>query len=403
MRIDDPLLPAAAQLVGPAARAVVDAAVRAHGGDLRALRPRQVQYRPGRELVVRYRATVSWAGAAPVEETLLAGTSASGPPPGTLRLEAGGLAVGVWRYPFDPELPGLATATDADRVAEMLRIARPRLGLKTFRPCRRAVVRVDVGSVAAAYLKVVPPAELAGLLTAHERLAVAGLPAAVPLHVDEDAGIVALAALDGELLRDRLRGGRQPLCDAHAILDLLDRLADAGPLDASHKRSSPLRAASGHARLLAAVLPAQGSRVTQLSGMLAPNGSHAVEIVHGDLHDAQLLVDEDASITGLLDVDGVARGERIDDLANLVGHVSTLALGAGRTQSTVRRYAETLREAFAASVDLHELDRRVAAVTLGLATGPFRVQMRGWRREVVRRLDLTERWLSRGARETCGA
>ena len=44
-------------------------------------------------------------------------------------------------------------------------------------------------------------------------------------------------------------------------------------------------------------------------------------------------------------------------------------------------------------VDPIDLRRRVAAVIIGLATGPFRVQVETWPTEVRRRLDLAERWV----------
>src|SRR5690606_28833060 len=110
MLVDDALIPAAAHLLGDGAHDLVGAAVAHAHGDLRSLRPVQVQHRPGHELVVRYHAEVAWHGAEPRIETLLAATTRDGAPEGTLVLEAEGMQAGVWRYPFDPELPGLPDA-----------------------------------------------------------------------------------------------------------------------------------------------------------------------------------------------------------------------------------------------------------------------------------------------------
>jgi Ser/Thr protein kinase RdoA (MazF antagonist) len=121
-----------------------------------------------------------------------------------------------------------------------------------------------------------------------------------------------------------------------------------------------------------------------------------IATVHGDLHDGQLAVDAQGRITGMLDVDAVGPGERVDDLANLLGHLVSLELQAGHAGWQVRAWAHELYGVFVGEVDAAELDRRVAAVLLALATGPFRVQERAWRTAVRRRLALAERWATRG-------
>ena len=45
------------------------------------------------------------------------------------------------------------------------------------------------------------------------------------------------------------------------------------------------------------------------------------------------------------------------------------------------------------AVDRRDLRLRVAGVLLSLATGPFRVQEKGWRAGTIRRVDLIERWV----------
>src|SRR5687768_1782035 len=109
----DAALPAAGELLGGGARALLHAAVRSGGGELISHRARQVLYRPGHELVVRYDAVVRWRAGSTTDEraeTLIACHRVGAPPPGTVVVAGrdGVAAVGVWRYPFDPVLGALS-------------------------------------------------------------------------------------------------------------------------------------------------------------------------------------------------------------------------------------------------------------------------------------------------------
>ncbi len=106
--------------------------------------------------------------------------------------------------------------------------------------------------------------------------------------------------------------------------------------------------------------------------------------MHGDLYEAQLLL-AGGDVVGVLDVDGAGAGQRIDDLANLLGHLAVLGHHGYR-----RELAAGLPVAPA------DLATRVAAVVLGLATGPFRVQSRGWPQATEARLALAEELLAGG-------
>jgi hypothetical protein len=239
MAIRDELLPALALLLGPGARNIVGAGVHAAGGDLATLHRREVLYKPGRRAVVRYTATVRWAGGLAVPETLVAIVDADGPAAGTLVVSAGDLAVGLLRYPEDPALPGLRSAVSAPSVATRLGVAAAdlRVDVRTYRPGRRAVVHVRVaghGGEATGferYLKVVPPAELGALV---DRMTALGGHVPVPevVEVWPEAGTIVLAAIAGGTIRDVLLTGDRAAVDALpdgcVILDLLDRLPPPG-------------------------------------------------------------------------------------------------------------------------------------------------------------------------------
>jgi aminoglycoside phosphotransferase (APT) family kinase protein len=400
MTIEDPQLPAAVHLLGDGAWDVVAAGVGALGGELRRLDPAQVIYRPGSELTVRYDAAVEWADGAVVEEVLCVGTSKKGAPPGTVPLTADGLEIGLWRYPFDPALPGLEAAVTPPGVAAIAGAivgSSPQLTMRAYRPARRAVVHA-VGELGEAYLKVVRPSAFDAMVAIHHALSTAGLPVPEVLAGDPDQAILVLRALPGDVLRDRLRAGARPWPPAGEIVALLDRLAEVEPPSGLAPVSPISRGVATHLTMLERAFGTPDPLIDEVRARLVeawsagdPHPVMPVGLIHGDLHEAQLLV-EGAAITGLLDIDGVAPGDRADDLGRLLGHLSAMALGVGRHRRAVDTYVGGLRTQFAKMVDPDELDLRAASVVAGLAVGPFRVQMEGWQHESRRRLALARWW-----------
>jgi aminoglycoside phosphotransferase (APT) family kinase protein len=393
--IDDPLLPAAAHLTGPGAVDVLHPAVSAEGGALVSCRTSQVQYRPESDLVVRYRCEIRRHGAI-VNDTLLAATTLGGPYPGTLPIEAvtpdgTTLSVGVWRWPFDPVLtelrtmvtPPLAGEHVGDLVGSDIRIE-----VVAYRPTERAVVRLhgDRGEI---YVKVVAPAATASLIARHRALGNAGLP--VPSILRSGTGWIAMEALAGTTLRERLKSGSPHLPAPDRYRHMLETLSSVHLDDAAPVRSR-LQDAPHHAAMLATVLPAAGGRLAEIVGRLsAPPRRSAVGTVHGDLHEAQLIVDDD-DVTGILDIDDVGRGDRLDDVATLVGHLRFRA--ASSADPRVDDYAVRVRDALSHEFDDADVDRHVAAVLVGLATGPFRIQQEHWEATTLLVLDMIEHHLA---------
>lgn len=399
--LDDSLLPAAPYLTGPHAADVLRPAVELAGGVLVSAQPHQLVYRPGRNVTVMFGARISWGGRPAVDETLVAASSQRGPLPGTVPIEAGDLHVDVWRYPFDPMLPGLASAVTNTSVASLLgtTVERVQLQVVSFRPCRRAVVRVQRSDGDDLYLKVVEPPEVAGLLARHVALRAVGLPVPEIESVDADAGIVVSRALPGRDLRAVLAEGRSPLPTPAEIARMVEQFAGADLM--AHAPVMPLAtSAPRHGAMLRLVMPAASDRIDAALAAIASDPlDPAHTIVHGDLHDAQLRIDERGVIVGVLDVDGAGPGDPLDDLARLCGHVLAVSVvGDGTTNpvasDSVAQYAERLRDHFRqVGADPAQFDRRVAAALMGLATGPFRSQSDGWQ-------ELTDRLLEHVARLT---
>ncbi len=398
--IDDAVLPAAAHLTGPAVEALLGATVDAAGGRLHDARAVHVQYRPGSDLVVRYQTTVTWGGAPPVNETLLAATTSRGPLPGTVPMvaetEQGTLEVGVWRWPFDPVLTGLTAAVTPSAAGELLGdvVERPvSLEVVAYRPTERAVVRVTDRTGRSCYLKVVDPRRVEDLVERHRRLRAAGLPVPEILAADAAQGWFAMRALEGDTLRIRLKDARPPWPEPAAYLALLDALHGV-ELPGATPVPGRIADAIGHAAMLATVLPDQRPRVERLTESLRSALDRAEArrgpTIHGDLYEAQLVVGEGTEITGLLDIDDAGPGDPLDDLATVLAHLRYRAdLDRGRTDLV--GYTDALRRGFLTQVDAEELDEATGAVLVGLATGPFRTQHPDWRRDTRRQLARAER------------
>ncbi|MEQ8438745.1 MAG: phosphotransferase [Ilumatobacter fluminis] len=394
MLIADPLLPAAVHLTGDGAPDVLRPAVHASGGRLVDCHTSQVQYRPASDLVVRYRCRIERNGST-TDDTVLAGTTTNGIPTGTLPVEAVSpsgehLRVGVWRWPFDPVLSALETMVTPHLAVQHLAGlvgGRPSLEVVAYRPTERAVVRAT-GDGRSIYLKVVAPAAVDGLVTRHQTLAAAGLP--VPRVEAAGTGWIAMGALEGTTLRDRLKAGRSEHPPAHAYRELIDTMStvDLGGLPPVRSR---LDDAPHHAAILAAVEPSLRTRLDDLIGRLRASApAPTLATAHGDLHESQLVVD-DERIIGLLDIDDAGPGDPLDDAGTLLAHLRFRALTAD--DPSIDAVADGIRSSMCRRFAPADLDHRVAGVLIGLATGPFRLQHEAWRRTTDAVVELAERHL----------
>jgi hypothetical protein len=397
--VDQPITsswPAELQLLlGDESGAIVASAVEAVGATLDRWSPRQVTYRPG-STTVQYRAEATWPSGSRTVETVVAATGGR-IPPGADVLTDGVVDVAVWRWPVDPALPGLPAALDRRRVDVLL----DDLGLgpttgplrvRAYRPGRRAVVEATARR-GRAFLKVVRPSAVADLHQVHCELS-ATLP--VPRSCGWSAdGIVVLAGMPGRTMREVLRTAELELPSPAAVEDLLDRLP--GSLSTRPARRDLLASARFHGEVVAATLPTVRGQVEGVLDRLRalPPGAHDLVPVHGDLYEAQLLV-RNGRLSGLLDVDTAGPGHRIDDLANMIAHLSVLGLVSDRPKP-VHRYGARFLAHAERRFDRTQVRTRVAAGVLGLATGPFRVLETNWPEATRRRVELATQWLD-GAR-----
>ena len=387
-----------ALLTGPTAGELITAALRGSGLELMGWTATQVDHQPGRGTTVGYAARLRRADGSTSDEVLGASSRAMPVPlpHGVVRIGE----VGLWRFPNDPDLPGLAVASDPGRMRRVCAgigwlVDDVVTRVVAYRPRRRAVVRVDT-SRGVLYVKAVRPDRARGLHRRHRLALAAGCPVPAPLGWSED-GLVVLAGLPGRTLRRHIV---RPGAD--------DPLREPGPLVASivaTLHSLPAELATGprrrtwgqkarhYAEVIASADPDVGGRALRVAAAVHHSSPQSPDAaVHGDFYESQLLV-ADGVVTGLLDIDTAGRGERLDDAACLLAHLSVLAeIHPGRAPA-VQAVGAALLERFTDTMDGADLARRTAAVVLSLATGPHRVQEPGWRATTAARLALAERWL----------
>lgn len=393
-----------ALLAGPEVSDLLGVALEPAGGRLLHWTLRDVDYRPGRRTTASYAALVAWPDGER-HETLAASVSAAEPTsavsatPATpgLIVTDGDRHVQVWRFPFDPELPGLAAACSPETVAALLRnlgISPDRLSLRvvSYRPRKRAVIAVTTAD-RRLFVKVLRPRLVANIDRRHRLLTASGL--GVPRSLGwSDDGLIVLTELPGLPMRAALETGVPPLRRPDDLVGLLDRLP-AEVAELPRRRPWSVHAAH-YADVIAAAGPDHASTARALAHEIESRIAQyddGDEPTHGDFYDSQLFV-ADGAVTGLLDIDTVGPGRRADDLGCLLAHLSVLAASDFDAAAGARRALEQWLPALERQVDPAELHVRAAGVVLSLATGPFRAQEPAWPEATSRRLGLAEWWLN---------
>jgi hypothetical protein len=382
-------------LTGADAGAALTIGVAAAGGRLLRWRPRVVQECRG-GAVAAFAVKVRWADGRVRDETFAATTADA--PEGTLVLDGGDTRIAMWRFPHDPDLPALAAATDPTAVARLLADfglggGPVRLTVRAYRPRRRAVIEAT-GPAGRLFLKVVRPDLVRQIHERHRDLVAAGVPVPHSLGFT-DEGLLILQALTGRTMRESLRDRTPRLPDGGAITTMLDRL----PLEAaeSGRRRSWLDRVEHYAASVGSVLPERADDVRRIAAAIhAEAGTGPTVAVHGDFYESQVLL-TGRSITGLLDIDTLRLGDRLDDLGCLIGHLSVLAHLEPQHATSIKRAGAAYLTAFERTVDPADLRYRAAAVVISLATGPHRVQQPRWPATTSRLVDLAGEWLA-GAR-----
>ena len=372
---------------------LIEAAISHAGGILISWALDHVDANPPYSTTATYSAVVDWPYGRR-EELLGVSARASGPAPSDAAAEIfadGEREVAVWLYPQDPDLPGLARAAYAESMAEVCNahqvFAPPvspsdlDLQMVGYRPRRRAVVRVAASDGEVVYVKVLRQRFFDDVVRRHRLLASAGVPVA-PIAAVTDDHLLVLRELPGSPLARAIFEPEDP-CRAEDLINLLDSL----PASVTHlERRPPWSEAVEHyammvSRAAPALEPRLGRLVTSIQQGLAALGP-GYEATHGDFHEGQLHV-ANGRVCGLLDIDTIGPGHRVDDLACLVAHLSTIQRMNPAQESRVHQLVREWVPVFDTRVDPTQLRLRAAAVIISLATGPFRGQEPDWERETA--------------------
>lgn len=386
----DAFLPGSETLLTDRVPAPVVAVIEEAGSTLISLQAVQSSWWPGKQLIVRYKVT---AAGGMLEGSHQIVATAGRLPDGAARVEGPDGAVGVWVVPNDPELPGLPPVLDRATVSRLTAdmgcgTSIDSIRFRAYRPGRRAVVQA-IGSQHSMFMKVVRPKAAKSLHEKHRHLS-ALMPVPDSLGYSADLGVVVLPAITGADLRRVLRDGRASLPAPSEVAALIDDLPR--PLD-DRVTKSPIEKLPRIAQLLSRVVPAEAERLSQIVSTVGPDDRDADVPVHGDFYEAQVLVHNDRPVA-LIDVDTYGWGRPGDDPAMMIGHLNLLAVSASNPKR-VLAFAGRLQELWEAKLDPVDLRRRTAAVILGQATGPFRVQSPEWPSEIVARIDVAQRWVER--------
>lgn len=351
----------------------------------------QVAWSPGSRLIVRFRVDGIGGDLAGRRDVV---ASVGTIPDGALVIEGLEASVGIWVVPHDPVLPGLASAMDPSTVGGVLdrlghRDTDVRTRLVAYRPTRRAVVEVR-SARRTLYVKVVPPGSVARLHRLHRYLS-SHAPVPDSIGFDPDLGLLILPPVPGESLRTVLRNPDLPLPDPSAIVGLAHSLP-APERDAVC--TSPIDRLGYATSLLRRLVPDESDRIDAIVSQIGPETEDPSTPSHGDFYEAQVLV-RDGAITGFVDIDTFGWGRRGEDAATMLGHLVLLSEDSNQADR-ILSFAHRLASIWADTDDTEDTLRRAAAVVLGLAIGPFRVQSQDWERETRARITSAVRILDEG-------
>jgi hypothetical protein len=417
----DPGLPGARGLFGAGGRAAVSGFLDRRGWRTLEARPVQAVCRPGRSALVRYRVRAETPAGDGRILSVCAETRARPRDPVTSPEEFAGRyglpdpveAQGsrlVWAFPYDPSLEGLPRAAWGPDAREMVAgSGRGAAALSVeplrYRPTRRGVFRYVAiarrgGEIRreVSFGKVLPSSKARRWVAEKPRprrgwrrptLRVA-LPSAT-----SGADTVVVPALPGRSLRALLlSGGSLPAPDRVAALldDLPKALPPSAVADGERDLAATARGAADLTGWLVPEAAGQAAVVAEAVAAGVDRSSVPARVVHGDLYEAQVFVDDDHSL-GLIDLDDAGIGDPAMDAANFSAHLLALALAVPPARDRLVAYRNLIRPAFARrlGIDPGELAWREALAMLQLASGPFRVMDAAWPAGVRQRVDVAVR------------
>lgn len=269
-------------------------------------------------------------------------------------------------------------------------LAHPEATLVVHRPERRAVVRRS-GPAATTYLKVVRPNGRSPQLKAMPFGGLAGVRTPVAIASDASTGTMECSALPGRALHQLLGDAGVSEAATSAAFRATGAAVrgfhtspppvGAGRHDATAEAEVTERWTNNslaHGVLSPAEAAAAKSALADVHGRLARLAAEASSLIHRDLHDKQVFVDDHERV-GLLDLDTLAIGDPALDVANLLAHLELRVLQGHASLDAAQVAADAFLEGYRPAPPLMErMVTYAAASRLRLAcVYAFRPRWRG--------------------------
>ena len=265
-----------------------------------------------------------------------------------------GEPVRIFRYPDDPELPGLARASDPEAAMALVKkyvMAVPprRIRVETirYRPGSHAVLRHRLGR-ARFYVRAMKPEDMTSLWEATELITRSSFVVPSVAGYSPEGAVAWTSEIPGENLRQYIRDGSQP--DPAVLLSGLESLW-AVPHELSSHRPFNLSGRYRGARreIRHAVRDHDDARrsFNRAVKVLDPfeKSWTPVGTAHNDFYDDQLLMLPDGRVV-LVDFEEAGAGDPMLDVGNFLSHLRwSAAMGTAKRFAAKTEYHRIFKEA----------------------------------------------------------
>ena len=310
--------------------------------------------------------------------------------------------VSVYRYPDDPNLPGLLEAASVESALKLVNrhvlavpARRIRVDMVRYRPGNRAVLRHRLGRIRF-YARVMRPEVLPDLLKAASLTQHSGFVAPRLAGCWEEGGVLWMSEIPGRNLRRYIRRGHQP--PPEVMLDGLQKLWSV-PLQDTDTR--PFNLAGAYRRAKRAFIKALENDVS--GQMILDEATRSLDpfvkswtpthTAHNDFYDDQMLILPDGRIA-LVDFEETGPGDPMLDIGNFLAHLRWAAhFGKPRESRAKAAYHSVFHSA---SLDRlgwnsRDLALREAVCLFRVCTNAIRHPRPDWRNRLQEGITLVNR------------
>ena len=306
----------------------------------------------------------------------------------TLRVEPGE-SPRVFRFPDDPDLPGLSSAVFPETAHDLIKAhvlslppRRMRVDVVRYRPGGHAVLRHRLGK-AKFYARVMRPAAVPNIFRAAELIARTKF--AVPRIAGHwrDGGVIWTSEIPGENLRTQIRAGKHPnpeilLRGLESLWSIQPAANGDAPFNLAWLYRDAERAIDHASRDHDGIRQGFKNAVATLDPFI--DSWTPVATAHNDFYDDQLLVLPDGRMV-LVDFEETGAGDPMLDVGNFLAHLKWAAQNGSQKRAAIRaEYHNALKDAAIQRFGWNErdLDLREAVCLFRLCTTPIRRPEENW-------------------------